>query len=147
MDVDYTAYAIIGAKLDRDKLWITNTIKAFPHEYSKDMKFCPTTGKRLWMEVANPIPGYDPDCDDRLFYPDGQYDENVLVVQDEYDCYVGVIVAWDEKNSSNKYNFKNIDLINVAEQKIKLKALLMTLHLWDKDVDESFGLHAFLQIS
>lgn len=67
MSVTIDPYAVVGILIDSDKLYIKTRVKAFDHKYTATDKNCddesfefdPKTGKALWKEVSEPIPGYD----------------------------------------------------------------------------------------
>lgn len=58
MGVTYVAYAAIGVRVPRSKLFQgTRKVRAFEHNYAEDVKFCPKTGQKCWREKTVPIVG------------------------------------------------------------------------------------------
>lgn len=89
MGVSYTAYAVIGFKVDHSLLFKPGFRKAFKHDYPYDANklYCPKTGKKLYEAEDEPIEGFDPENDKF-----GEYDVITAGMNDYNTYFIGFIV-------------------------------------------------------
>lgn len=135
MSANFSAYAIIGLKLDKDLLYQeAKQVKAFEHNHPKTMKFCPNTGKECWKEVREEIQEWDGQnlCG---FQVHRSTDGNELIV--------GIVVADGAEEYHGGVDFAKLP-DNLEEQKRMLEDKLKPLGLWNKS---KFGLYAVLYCS
>ena len=138
--MSYYSYAVIGIKVDRDKLYQKSKIvKAFDHNHPETMNFCPDTGKPLWEKVEEPVlAGWDEDGDEF-----GPY--TMITGTEGTPRIVGIVVAEAEVYPGH-YNpvhkHKRVEIPNIDVEKQKMKEFLEPLGLWDAD---QFGLHSILR--
>ena len=136
MGVDFSAYAIIGIKIDKERLYQKpETVKAFDHKYSLSDKieYCPNTEQKLWKEFQDPIPEWDED--DKL----GPY--RIYTTPYSDDCIVGLVVCDDTgSNGGNDIDFVRIPN-NLTKLKETMKNYLEPLGLWH---EPNFGLYSVL---
>lgn len=129
MSCSYYAHAIIGLKLNRNQLYKTQKVKAFKHNYTEDVNYCPKTGKPCWtteeIELIEEIDKQD----------------LISTEQDEEHVYWTAITVtasdWREPRFSQ---FTTLDLNKIDAFKEKAAQL----DLWD---ESKFGLYSVLSIS
>ena len=138
MGYSATACAVIGLKIDNNKLYTTKRVRGCGHDLgeNKKAKFCPECGEPTWDEDRVPIVGYDPDDFDtdggqvfagyKLVMPNGESDDAFLA---------GLVLTDDEKG----YGFA--DEVDFSHIKAHMKKTLLPLGLWD---EKEFGLWAIL---
>lgn len=140
MGVDYSAHAVIGVKVPREKLWIEQRVKAYDHHYPESMNFNPQTGAKLWETLKEPIPVYF-EAEEEIRISSSVFQvfwdhtgENAIVAV----CHA-YVDAW---GSNTCLDFAGLPDIELA--KAKLKDALGPEGLWN---EKTFGLYAVLRCS
>ena len=154
MGVDYYAYAIMGVRLhDIPPKTIKMKKKAFDHDYPRDYKVDPKTGKDLWLDEEEEVPtgtaAYEFDSDRHEENPLGPlpifHEFQVAYSTDDKDQFIGVITNLISSNGDTDWEFKTFpDIAGIAEIREKLKNLLEPFGLWHED---EFGLYSVLHCS
>jgi hypothetical protein len=145
MGCSYTAYAVIGVRIDKAKLYREVRVKIGNHDIPDDgvVLFHPKTGKPLYKTSREPIEAYDDsDCPPRL------YGFRVVSTGDDDDGYIyaGTIVEVDG-NDDEFLPFRDMRTIysDVPTHPSLFHELESSLgELWDEKL---FGLWAIGQIS
>lgn len=135
MSVNYSAKAVIGVRINPDKLYAKKKFKAFDHNFSELQNFCSQTGRRLWIEKEFPIDGYDAIRNKLFGFP-------VVYGTDGSEAFICVAAATDTHSNGGNNSFMTSIDINLEWQKQKLKNVLLHLEMWD---DAEFGLWAVLR--
>lgn len=134
MGADYSAYAVIGVKVNRGDLFTDEKIKAFPHDFPDTFEYDPQTGRSLWQTRSVPITGYNVDDETVAGYAlidagDGS----------SYD-YIALVAATETGSNGEDDDFEHVPH-DLEKEKAKMKAALEPLGLWEGD---QFGLWSIL---
>ncbi len=135
MGVDYTSYAVIGVKIDPEKLYIEETKRGCNCEKTPTEKFCSDCGAKSFIESKEPIASYDED-------------ENVLGYRILWgtNCEKAVIaISWSEDDDYGQEDNSFAQIPNNLEElKNKMKNALGPVGLWD---EKNFGLWSVIHCS
>lgn len=128
----YSGFAAIGIEIDCGKLiGSVELVRAFPHEYPEDIKFCPNTGRKLWLQRETNIKEYDSHKNTLCGLPlRGTTEDGRTVV-----C----IATVEADATEGEFGFTKIPDLAVAKNQLREK--LEPLGLWDEG---SFGLYSLL---
>jgi len=151
MGITVAVDTVIGVRLSKDKIYKTDKVKAFDHNYPDTMKFCPETGKKLWKMdswVAR-FPGLERG-DDRfasLKLVNGPYtykpnEEKSLGYDSDVETfYLGKSFETNGYQDDKRVSFISPEMI--ANIKDKVRANLEPLGLWD---EKEFGIWTVLYV-
>jgi hypothetical protein len=138
------ARAVVGVCLTRDQIFRKETVKAFEHNHSPDMKFDPQTGKKLWEEAGRCILlPHDPEYMDFDFSTvepreelDGLFlfhDRSSWGKRETRYLLGGLGLEDDGPDGYRKNNFAKLDPKEIDVIREKVKKLLEPHRLWKPD--------------
>ena len=137
MGADYYSYAVIGVKIDPEKLTKVTQVRGCDCDTDLTGKFCSNCGAEIFVEEEENIPEYDED-------KETLYDHKIIFRTDNETAIVAVIFAKDKDyNKDNNHSFEQIP-DNIKELKEELKNTLSPLGFWD---EKEFGLWSVLYCS
>lgn len=126
----YKAAAVVGCKIDRSKLFLTEDVRGCEHDLpqpwaTSEAKFYGQCAKPLWVTIHKPILKYNPNketlCGLRVF--ENNFGDDVVV---------GDIYVEDSSDLMLQPEMIAVHLVNdVVRNKIKGK--LEPLNLWDEE--------------
>ena len=144
MSAIYHAYAILGVLLLGSDCFRTKEVKAFPHDYPKEWRVEPTTGKTLYRTEKVGLLDHIADHDLFGYSVKKNGDPTAICRVDHGDddsyVYVGMVAddqAWDRGQGTVPMQVLNP--ATFSSVKCRVQALLEPLHLWD---EKNFGMWA-----
>lgn len=139
MGIDAHAVALIGLTIGkRDVLYQPKRkVKLFDHNHPENWIVDPESGKALWKEVRDPIPGYEEG------YPSTLCGYSIHLTRHS-QAFVALRATETESHRSGSLASMGSLPANIEEEKKKMKDVLEPLGLWD---ERSFGLWAIQLIN
>lgn len=129
MGADYAAYAVVGQRIPKHKLFTKELRKVGKHDFAQDVLFHPKTGKKLWESVEVQV--IDTDA-----LGDGV--QCVWGTDREY-CYVGRVVRTGSSNGGEEDGLVRLEAGEAGKVFVQLREKLGAL--FD---GQQFGLWAVL---
>lgn len=136
MGVDYEAYAIIGIPVRVSHFKEFKVVKAFEHNYPETMKYCPNTGKALWVTHEHYTDAIDEDG-----VGDCKLNGIPLLRTDYYDEEDNFFVVALQVSTDCGDEMAEFDPKEIKAKKKEIKEVLEPLGLWD---ESKFGLWAVM---
>lgn len=137
MGCSYYAHTVIGIKVDPEKLYTEQRVKAFEHDHPEDWEVDPKTGKKLWVVEHVPIDGAEDDKVAGYDLVEGQYGSGSVFIalrHQRADYYHPEDFL---SLKTDGFDFSSKEVSDMADA-------LTALGLWDP---KSFGIHTFLVVS
>lgn len=138
MSTSFSSIALIGSKVDRDKLFIKEKIRGcscdIPKQNAAAFIYCPVCGKHIWREVET-----------RIFDEEWELDGLQIVSStDQEEFFVGYYVAqsWASQNCQMTKILTSV--VDILQCVAAVKAALSKIDAWD---ESKFGLWAVPYIS
>lgn len=135
MGASYSAMMVVGVPFDRKFLWQPpKKVRAFDHNYPESMNFDPDSGRALWEEEEESIPGYD-DAAETL---GGCH---IVTGGDYGGCWIGAITL--SQGEYDKPGFCRLTAADLEQAREKLRTVLEPLRAWD---ESKFGIYTILGV-
>ena len=138
MGVSYTAYTVLGLRLENRELWRKATLHGCKHEHGG--KFCPTCGKPA--EVVEEVPVIEGWEDMKA---DGEIDGLRIATGTDGDpVYVGIVSRQSDYSKPEEAFIKFDDIQGIVAASQKVREVFEPHGLWKP---ERFGIHTVLHCS
>lgn len=151
MGVTWRAYAVIGSKIDKSKVFHEDDVRCCEHALpDKNTKFCPECGAKAWERDWVSLPEFDDGeflcgdhyCQAQLAGLPVVYPGPACSLPDGTPISILVAVAFAQVDEEGEMSqIKGTDLRAAKE---KVKAALEPIGLWD---EEAFGVWVMLSCS
>lgn len=141
MGITYTAYMMIGIRLEESNIYETKLVKIGEHDFDQETRFDPKTGIQLWKEEQFLLDGSE--YLDRKFGPFDTAYEDPCNISDP-KVVIGKLLA----EETAFYDTRQKDPVHISDTDIdklknNLKAYLEPMGLWD---ESKFGAWLIMNI-
>jgi hypothetical protein len=137
MSVSFSASAVIGVRVAKEKLFTRVRVPGCSHANAEGVKFCPECGKPAWRDRSEEITGYDSDRETLRALSAGLADLSVEIehCEDNTHFIIGhCCVSRNDRDGPGMFKLTGAEFEAIRE---RIKAALEARGLWD---EEAFGL-------
>ncbi|MHA1948344.1 MAG: hypothetical protein ACW987_00640 [Candidatus Thorarchaeota archaeon] len=132
MGTSWTSIAFLGIEIDKERLYLKETVKAYDHDIEdENIKYCSSSGKNLWKVETTPIPDYNEVKEKLAGY--------TVIRSNNGRTFVGIEIV-----SSDCYDSANLSMMaegyNFEKEKQEFKADLEEIGFWN----DQFGMWSVL---